>query len=145
MVVENPVTLVLYSQVPFIRPQRTLNVSMPAQGPQLTEILVGLILFDSIIIGTVVIKGAMQGAPAPPVEEDVEDEVELVLAHVDFVIVVCSNVSAPLPVIAPAKSLPLTVELPLSTIVALAKTFPTKVELELSVTELPTCQKTLQA
>ena len=68
MVVENPVTLVLYNQFPFVRPYRTLNVFIPAYGPQLIKILVGLILLESIIIGTVVIVGAIHSLV--PVEEE---------------------------------------------------------------------------
>lgn len=79
MVVENPVTVVLYNQFPFVRPYRTLNVFIPAYGPQLREILVGLILLESIMIGTVVIGDAMQFPPPVEEEDDPEDvpEVEL--------------------------------------------------------------------
>lgn len=79
-VVENPVTLVLYCQFPFARPYLTLKVFIPAYGPQLTKILVGLILFDSIITGTVVICVAIQGPATPVVEED-DDELELVMLN----------------------------------------------------------------
>ncbi len=48
MVVENPVTSVLYNQFPFAGPYRTLNLSVPEYGPQLIKILSASILLDSI-------------------------------------------------------------------------------------------------
>lgn len=68
-------TIVLYSQFPFVGPYRTLNVFIPAYGPQERKILVGLILLEFNIIGTVVIAGAVQGA-LPPEEDDEFDEFE---------------------------------------------------------------------
>lgn len=75
MVVENPVTITLYGRLTLVKPYSTINIFIPAYGPQLIKILVGLILLESIISGTVVILDAMQGA-APP-EEDEEEELEL--------------------------------------------------------------------
>jgi len=60
MVVENPVTFVLYNQFPLVRPYRMVNVSIPANGPQLIKILSASDLLESIIVGTVVIKVPMQ-------------------------------------------------------------------------------------
>ncbi|MGD0523251.1 MAG: hypothetical protein ABSA43_01690 [Candidatus Microgenomates bacterium] len=51
MVVENPVTVVLYNHFPFSVPYWMLNVSVPEYGPQLIKILVGLTLLDSIMFG----------------------------------------------------------------------------------------------
>ena len=51
MVVENPVTFVLYNQFPFISPYRTLNVSIAENGPQLIKILSVSTLLDSIMVG----------------------------------------------------------------------------------------------
>ena len=93
MVVENPVTLTLYGRLPLVKPYSTLKVFIPAYGPQLIKILVGLILFESIIIGTVVIRGAMHGGTTLLVEED---ELELAAApHVGPLIVLASNVTEP--------------------------------------------------
>ena len=96
MVVENPVTLVLYNQFPFVRPYRTLNVSVPLYGPQLIKILVGLTLLDSIITGTVVISGAMQEG-ALYVEGD---ELATAAEHVGPVMVLVSNDTWPVCTIA---------------------------------------------
>ena len=76
MVVENPVTLTLYGRLPLVKPYSTLKVFIPAYGPQLIKILVGLTLLDSIITGTVVISDAIHSLV--PVEG--EDELELVVA-----------------------------------------------------------------
>ena len=51
-----------------------LNVFIPAYGPQLKKILVGLTLFDPMIIGTVVISDAMQGDTLYEEEEEEEEE-----------------------------------------------------------------------
>jgi hypothetical protein len=69
-----------------------LKVFIPAYGPQLIKILVGLTLLESIISGTVVIRGAMHGATLL-VEED---ELELAAApHVGPLIVLVSIVTEP--------------------------------------------------
>jgi hypothetical protein len=62
-------------------------------------------------------------------------------AQVGMVTVVLFNVTAA----SLAKSLPTTVEPPLSVIEAAARIVPSKKEFVPSVAELPTCQKTLQA
>ncbi len=83
----------------------------------------------------------------PPEEDDeLEDELEVVEAQVDLVTVVWFNVTAPvISVVLAARSLPLTVELPLSVIVVKARIFPIKEVDVPRVAEDPTCQKTLQA
>src|SRR5664280_1809420 len=148
MVVENPVTLVLYNQFPFVRLYRTLNVFIPAYGPQLIKILVGLILLESIIIGTVVIVGAIHSL-VPVEEEELEVELEervgppaVPAAHVCFVTWVLLNVIAPAVF---TRSLPLTVEPPLSVIADEASIFPTRLVDVPRVAAEPTCQYTLQA
>ncbi len=78
MVAENPVTFTLYGRLPLVKPYSTLKVFIPAYGPQLIKILVGLTLLESIISGTVVIRGAMQIGTLF-VEED---ELELAAAQV---------------------------------------------------------------
>ena len=154
MVVENPVTFVLYGQFPFIKPYLTLNVSIPAYGPQLIKILVGLNLFESIISGTVVIVGAMQGAP-PPVEEE-EEELELeeedepaedvgvgvevgVGAHEELLTVVLLNVIAAVCAI----TLPSSIAPPPGKVTdSEAKTVPAIVVVPLNVAEEATFQNT---
>src|ERR1035437_1899403 len=91
MVAENPVTLTLYGRLPLVKPYSTLKVFTPAYGPQLIKILVGLTLLESIIIGTVVISGAMQGGGTL----FVEDELELAAEQVGPEIVLESIVTKP--------------------------------------------------
>ena len=62
------------------------------------------------------------------------------VAHVDFVIVFVSSVTAPLR----ASTRPSTVAPVVAVMLAWAMTVPRKVEPVPSVAELPTCQKTLQ-
>lgn len=138
---KNPVTFVLYSHVPFSNPYRTTNVSVPVYGPQLRETLVGLILLELMMIGTVVTKSSTQGATLYDVFVDDDVELVVVVVHVGFVIVVLLSVTAPVL----AKNLPWTVEPPLSVIATSAIMVPTNVELVPSVAELVTCQKTLHA
>lgn len=54
MVVEKPVTLVLKGKLPFVKPYCMIKVLIPAYGPQLKKMLVGLVLLASNIIGVVV-------------------------------------------------------------------------------------------
>lgn len=92
-----------------------LNIFVPEDGPQLKKILVGLTLFDSITNGETIVLarsgqiGENTPLEPPELEVELEDELE---AHVDFVTVVLFNVTAAMR----ARSLPLTVELPLSVI-----------------------------
>lgn len=97
MVVKNPVTLVLYDQVPSTKPYRTLNTSIPASGPQLIRMLVGLILFELIMVGTVVTSDAMQGGGTLLLElfEEDDSEAAVVTAHVGPLIVLESNDTPP--------------------------------------------------
>jgi hypothetical protein len=74
MVVENPVTSVLYNQLPFAVPYSTLNVLVPEYGPQLTKILVELTRLDSIMLGgttcsLISAQYAEEGAPAELIVE----------------------------------------------------------------------------
>lgn len=170
MVVENPVTSVLYNQFPFERPYCMLNRFVPEYGPQPIKMLVGLTLLDSVMIGITIwgFRAGQSGenTPLEPPEledEELEDELEVGdvagvgvgvgvavgvgvgVTHVDLATVVLFNVTAPvLSTVLPAKSLPSTVELPLSVIDVYARMFPTNEVLVPRVTELPTCQKTLQ-
>ena len=112
------------------------------------KILVGLILLDSIMLGTIIVlERAGQDEEDPP-ELELELELELVIAavaagapvvpaaHVDLVMELLFNVTAPFL----ARSLPLTVELPLSVIDVKASTFPLSWVVVPRVAEKPTCQ-----
>jgi hypothetical protein len=92
-VVENPVTVVLYSQFPFVKPYCTTNEFNPAYGPQLRKILVELTLLDSRMVGVTQLRfgqllaaGAETDPPEPDVEV-VEEVVEVEGVHVVDVIV----------------------------------------------------------
>jgi hypothetical protein len=114
-----------------------LNLSIPAYGPQLIKILVGLVLFDSIIIGTVVIRGAMQGGVSF-VEE--EDELELVaVAQVGPVIELLLRVTAAVR----ARALPFRLAPAAKVMLVSARMFPTNELLASRVAVLTTRHHTL--
>lgn len=64
--VENPVTLVLYCKLLLVNPYWTMKVFSPANGPQLTKIVLASSLFSSIIVGMVVTPEETQGGAPPP-------------------------------------------------------------------------------
>ncbi len=154
MVVEKPVTFVLYNQFPFVRPYWILNRFVPEYGAQLIKILVGLILLDSIMFGATIVlpRTGQIGAAVPPVPLAWVRPVVIAagppivpVAHVFFVMVVPSSiVTAPVEsasvLSASANSLPFTVEPVLAVIVVAAITFPTIVLESPIVAEEPTCQ-----
>lgn len=132
-----------------------VNVFNSANGPQLRNMLVESILFDSIIIGIVVIVVATH--TPPPVVEGDEAEVETddepgvgvgvgvvvgVAAHEELLTVVLLKVIAPVC----ATTLPVSVAPPPGKVVETAdNTVPTIVVVPLNVAEESTFQKTLQA
>ena len=136
----------LYSQLPLVGPYSTLNIFTPEYGAQLKNILVGLSLLDSTIIGATTLSGisAQKGAAPPPAElelaPDAEEVAVVVVEQVETITVVLFIDTAPFL----AKSLPWTVEPPLSVTETRAKILPTKFEPVPRVAELVTCQKTLQ-
>ena len=80
-VTENPVTLVLYNQLPLVGPYSTLKVFSPENGAQLNNILVGLNLLDSMMVGATTLSGmsAQKAAAPPPAFELAPDAEELVV------------------------------------------------------------------
>jgi len=108
------------------------------------KILSASTLLDSIMVGaTIVLARVGQTEVLVDVDEDEEEVVVLVpgppvvpAAHVCFITAVLFNVTAPFL----AKSLPLTVELPLSVIDVKASTFPLRAVEVPRVAEEPTCQ-----
>lgn len=145
MVVENPVTLVLYNQSPFVGPYRILNVSSPAYGPQLRKILVGLSRLDSMISGTVVIGEAIHSLL---VDEDELEEDEVELAAVEEAQAKLMVLPAKVTVWAAwAKTRPFKVALvPKAVVSATSATtiFPIKEVVDPSVAALPILHHTLQ-
>ncbi len=106
------------------------------------KILSASTLLDSIMVGATIVL-ARVGQTEVLVDVDEEEVVVLVpgppvvpAAHVCFITAVLFNVTAPFL----AKSLPLTVELPLSVIDVKASTFPLRAVEVPRVAEEPTCQ-----
>jgi hypothetical protein len=65
MLVENPVTLVLNCKLLLVNPYWTIKVLSPANGPQLTKIVLASSLFSSIMVGMVVTPEDTQGGGTP--------------------------------------------------------------------------------
>jgi len=123
---------------------------MPAYGPQLRKILVGLILLEFIIIGTVAIAGAVHGGFVPVVEEEDEFELEFEL-EVELVVVkgvqlVDEMVSVVVETVPPkAKALPVHVAVLPMVIPEASMSVPAKVVLAPSVVAAVGVQNTSQA
>lgn len=118
-----------------------IKVSIPEYGPQLIKTLVGLILFDSIIVGAIIplLSGVKTEVDDPP---ELELVLELVEAHEELFIVVLLKVIAPVW----ATTLPSKVAPPPGKVIsAKAKTVPTIVVVPLNVADESTFQNTLQA
>jgi hypothetical protein len=73
MVVENPVTFMLYSQFPFVGPYSMLNLSVPEYGPQLKKILFASILLTSIISGGTILLSSSGQTEVPEVEFELDE------------------------------------------------------------------------
>ena len=129
-------TLTLYGRLSLVKPYSTLKVFIPAYGPQLIKILVGLTLLDSIITGTVVISDAIHGG----VLFVEEDELELAAAaQVGPEMVLESIVTAPVCAMArPFKVAPVAIVMDVD-----ARIFPIKDVFVPRVAELTTLHHTL--